>query len=105
MGKQIPINRRKKILNRYVWENFSHPEIVKNPIEAIPDTRPFFHNAFSFIKYTEWQDNMFDEECTAKEDRHWIKEQIDRGKHCYFTPDSICHHYWTSAGATWNGQG
>ena len=50
MGKQVPIYRGKKILNRYVWQNFSYDKIIKNPIEQIPDSRPFFHNAFSFIR-------------------------------------------------------
>lgn len=105
MGKQVPIYRGKKILNRYVWQNFSYEKVTKNPMEQIPDSRPFFHNAFSFIKYSHWKQNKFDESCTTKEDRHWIKEQIDNGKHCYFTPDSVCHHYWTPNGATWKGQG
>ena len=105
MGKQIPIYRGKKILNRYVWQNFSYDSIVKNPKEKIPGQRPFFHNAFSFVKYSCWKELKFDEACAGKEDRHWIKEQIDNDKCCYFTPNSVCYHYWTPSGATWKGQG
>ena len=104
-GRQIPVYQGKKLLYRYVWENFSHDVMIKNPIENIEEKRPFFHNAFSFINYTDWKKTKFDEECMAKEDRVWIAEMINKGMHCYYTPNISCYHHWTTNGATWKGQG
>jgi glycosyltransferase involved in cell wall biosynthesis len=104
-AKQIPVYRGKKILFRYVWENFIYDDVVKNPIENIPQKRLFFHNALSFINYNDCKQNLFDETCTSKEDRVWIAKLSEKGKYCYFTPEVSCFHHWTPSGATWRGQG
>ena len=104
-GKQMPIYRGKKILYRYVWENFSYDHVIKNPIENIKNKRVFFHNAFSFINFSDLKKYPFDELSTAKEDRVWIAKMNENNKYCYFTPFLTCYHYWTPNGATWKGQG
>ena len=107
MGKQIPIYRGKKITPRYIWKNFAESTVKKNILEDDGDTkRPFFHNAFSFIKKQPiWFENKFNETLSGKEDRYWAKDLCDMGLYFWFDPDIKCQHHWTPAGATWSGIG
>ena len=103
MGRQVPIRRGKRITPRYIWSNFTTSADVVNPFEeTTPDERrPFFHNAFSFVRVSHWQDHKFDEDLAGKEDRYWALEQIARGREFLLTPDLECRHFWTPKGATW----
>jgi len=103
MGKQIPIFKGKKITPRYIWKNFQIDSVAKNPLELSNDDRYFFHNAFSFINKSIWQDIPFDEDLTGKEDRFWAAKLIERGFNFYIDPSFACHHFWTKNGATWVG--
>lgn len=98
-GRQVPIYKGKKIKPRYVWSNFIAPHIVTNPVEDTGfDVRPFFHNAFSFIRTSFAR---FDQDLSGKEDRYWARDMISMGHTLKFDPALVCRHYWTSRGATW----
>jgi glycosyltransferase involved in cell wall biosynthesis len=103
MGKQIPIRRGKRITPRYIWANFQVEQDVINPHESprLEERRPFFHNAFSFVRTEHWLDYKFDEDLSGKEDRYWAQEHILRGRRFVITPDLTCRHFWTPKGATW----
>jgi glycosyltransferase involved in cell wall biosynthesis len=103
MGKQVPIKRGKRVTPRYIWSNFQVGSDVVNPHEtpSPSESRPFFHNAFSFIRVSHWQDHEFDEDLAGKEDRYWAQEHILRGRNFILTPDLECRHFWTPKGATW----
>jgi glycosyltransferase involved in cell wall biosynthesis len=103
MGKQVPIRRGKRITPRYIWSNFQVEQDVTNPYEhpSPEERRPFFHNAFSFIRAEHWLDYKFDEDLSGKEDRYWANEHILRGRRFVLTPDLECRHFWTPKGATW----
>lgn len=103
MGRQIPIKRGKRITPRYIWSNFEVQEDAVNPHETPSpnERRPFFHNAFSFIRVSSWEDTQFDEDLAGKEDRYWAQKQIQMGRKFILTPDLECRHFWTSKGATW----
>lgn len=106
MGRQNPIYRGKRITPRYIWKNFSSNVQKKNIMEEDGDSkRPFFHNAFSFIKRTTWLETKFDENLAGKEDRYWAKGLCDKGSYFLFDPEMKCDHHWTPAGATWSGIG
>lgn len=101
IGKQIPIYKGKKITPRYIWQNFQFNETQKNLIENTEEKRPFFHNAFAFVKKSIWNEHHFDEDLYGKEDRFWADKLIKLGYHFYMEPDFVSHHYWTPNGATW----
>jgi hypothetical protein len=103
MGRQIPIRRGKRITPRYIWSNFVVDNDVINPHETPTPTerRPFFHNAFSFLRVHHWKERKFDEDLAGKEDRYWAQDQISLGRKFVLTPDLVCRHFWTPKGATW----
>lgn len=106
MGKQVPIYRGKRITPRYVWKNFVGDVVKRNVLEDDGDNkRPFFHNAFSFISKSIWEQNKFDERLAGKEDRYWAKDLCEKGLHFWLDPDIVCDHHWTPNGATWSGIG
>lgn len=101
IGKQIPVYKGKKITPRYIWQNFNYTEPQKNPIENTEEKRHFFHNAFSFIKRSIWENVPFDEDLYGKEDRFWADKLVKKDLNFYIEPEFICHHFWTPNGATW----
>jgi glycosyltransferase involved in cell wall biosynthesis len=105
-GRQEPLYKGKRIMQTYVWSNFLYDNAVKNPKElGFSDGRVFFHNAFSFVRVSYWQQNRFDEDLAGKEDRFWANRVANNGKHVLFLPKIACWHHWTSDGATWRGMG
>mgnify|MGYP003114787455 CR=1 FL=1 len=105
IGKQIPIFKGKKLRSAYVWENFSHDEVVKNLKENNADESPFFHNAFSFVNLEIWRSFKFCEKVTGKEDRVWAKDLFEKGYHSLYDSGLVCLHHWTPRCATWSGMG
>ena len=105
IGKQTPIYLGKKIRKSYVWEHFNEDTRVKNMKELYLTHDHFYHNAFSFNKYSVWAENPFDELVCAKEDRYWADDLVRKGYHFYYEPKIACNHHWTSNGATWRGIG
>ncbi len=103
MGRQVPIRRGKRVTPRYIWSNFDVQADVINPHESPSpsERRPFFHNAFSFVRVDHWRDHAFDEDLAGKEDRYWAQEHIRRGRNFILTPELECRHFWTPKGATW----
>jgi rhamnosyltransferase len=102
-GKQNPIYRGKKITKRYIWSHFKDEEI-ENMHSAI-ENRPFFHNAFSFFKRTDYLENPMPEEVPGKEDRFWAREIINQNSAYLYTPMIEVNHFYTTKGATWKGLG
>jgi hypothetical protein len=104
-GEQIPRYKGKFVNRRYIWDNFiTNGEIIKNPIEKIPEQRYFFHNAFSFISKKHWQEERFSEILSGKEDRHYANQQIFKGNYCLLDPSLKCYHHFAN-NATWQGIG
>lgn len=102
-GKQNPIYRGKKISKRYIWSHFQDYEI-ENMYSSI-ENRPFFHNAFSFFKKSDYVDNPMPEEMPGKEDRYWAIEILEQKKNYLYTPKIAVNHFYTMGGATWKGIG
>ena len=44
------------------------------------ESHPFFHNAFSLIDRSAWEECKFNENQNGVEDRFWAREQTLRGK-------------------------
>ena len=102
MGKQVPFYRGMKKKMRYIWKNFDVQKTVVNPMEDIGFVRPFFHNAFSFIRKSDWEAVNFDEDLAGKEDRYWAEKLISDGKKFILDPRLSVDHHWTPKGATWS---
>ncbi len=102
-GKQIPIWNGKKITPRYIWSNFG--DTPQENVYSDFEKRYFLHNAFCFYKKEILIKHPFDEKLAGKEDRYWINDRVSEGKKFYYSPDNICHHHYTTNGATWKGVG
>ena len=102
-GKQIPIYRGKKIIPRYIWDNFKNEDKVNYFCKN--ENRYFLHNAFCFYKKQNLIDNQFNEKLVGKEDRYWINDRIQNGQTSFYDSDMVCHHHYTTNGATWKGVG
>ena len=102
-GKQIPIYKGKKITPRYVWSHFINKDDVNQFSKS--ENRYFLHNAFAFYKKEVLLEYPFDEHLAGKEDRYWINDRIEEGMKSYYDSDTICHHHYTTNGATWKGIG
>ena len=102
-GKQIPIWNGKKISRRYVWSNFIDEDSIN--LYSKNENRYFLHNAFTFYQKQILIDNPFDETLSTKEDRYWVNDMINREAKSYYDSDTMCHHHYTSSGATWKGIG
>ena len=74
-GNQIPVWKGKKIKKRYIWSHFSENKVVNMYSEM--EERYFFHNAIAIYK-TNTLKESFDEYLTAKEDRYWINNQVNK---------------------------
>ena len=107
IGRQIPVYKGKRLISKYVWENFKGGDgaPIKNLRENIEGSPPFFHNAFSFINLKCWRANNFDEKVTGKEDRLWANQFLEKGDYSLYDPLQSCVHHWTDKCATWSGLG
>ena len=105
IGRQIPVYKGKRLLSKYVWENFKAGEssLIKNLRENIDGAPPFFHNAFSFINLEVWNNHPFDENVTGKEDRLWANQLLEKEYYSLYDPTQTCIHHWTAKCATWSG--
>jgi rhamnosyltransferase len=105
IGRQIPVYKGKRLLSKYVWENFKGSErsVIKNLRENIEGSPPFFHNAFSFINLEVWNKHPFDEKVTGKEDRLWANQLLEKDYYSLYDPSQNCIHHWTAKCATWSG--
>ena len=63
----------------------------------------FFHNAIAIYKTKYLKSNLFDEYLTAKEDRYWINNQIEKKKKFLYDPSIEVDHHYTNNGNTWKG--
>ena len=103
-GNQVPILYGKKIVSRYIWANFKDEDIVNYYSDS--ENRFFTHNAFCFYKRDILIEHPFDEELSGKEDRYWANDMIaNNGNTTYYDSEQICHHHFTTNGATWIGVG
>jgi rhamnosyltransferase len=84
-GRQIPTLNSNAIDTRDLLTTFGREEIIFVKF-------PFFHNAFSFIQRSAWEDIEFDEKCNGIEDRIWSRDQALRGRKIVYTPDAIVFH-------------
>ena len=80
-GNQIPVWKGKKIKKRYIWSHFSENKVVNMYSEM--EERYFFHNAIAIYKTNTLKKNPFDEYLTAKEDRYWINNQVNKKKNFF----------------------
>ena len=71
------------------------------------DTKVDFstYKTFAFYKKDVLLEHPFDEHLAGKEDRYWINDKIKEGMKSYYDSDTICHHHYTTNGATWKGIG
>ena len=102
-GNQIPVWKGKKIKKRYIWSHFSENKVVNMYSEM--EERYFFHNAIAIYKTNSLKKNPFDEYLTAKEDRYWINNQVNKKKKFLYDPSIEVDHHYTENGNTWKGLG
>jgi len=98
-GKQIPINKGKRITPRYLWKNFGDKPVVN--MWSNGEDRPFLHFAYCFFERQFLLEFPLNEELKGKEDRYWAQQMIDGGYSYYYNPDLICNHFFTDGGSTW----
>ena len=102
-GKQIPINKGKRITPRYIWSHFGDENVLN--MHSDIENRPFLHNAFCFYRRHYLKEFPFDELLSGKEDRYWAADTIKRKEQYLYNPSLSVEHYYTSNGATWKGIG
>lgn len=84
-GRQIPTLNSNPVDTRDLVTVFGRERIVF-------ETYPFFHNAFSLIDRSAWEECRFDESINGIEDRFWAREQALKGRKIVYEPDSIVFH-------------
>ncbi len=84
-GRQIPTIHSNPVDTRDLITVFGRERIVF-------ESHPFFHNAFSLIDRSAWEECKFNENQNGVEDRFWAREQTLRGKKIVYEPDSIVFH-------------
>lgn len=93
-GRQIPTVGSNPIDTRDLVTVFGRERIVF-------ESYPFFHNAFSLIDRSAWEDCKFDENQNGIEDRFWARQQALRGKKIIYEPESVVfHEHGLNQGAT-----
>ncbi len=102
-GNQIPIWKGKKIKKRYIWSHFCEDQVINMYSEM--EERYFFHNAIAVYKSKTLIKNPFDEYLTAKEDRYWINNQVNKKQKFLYDPSIEVDHHYTENGNTWKGLG
>ena len=84
-GRQIPTVNSNPVDTRDLVTVFGRERIVF-------ESYPFFHNAFSLINRSAWEDCPFDENQNGIEDRFWAREQALKGRKIIYEPESIVFH-------------
>ena len=84
-GRQIPTVHSNPIDTRDLVTVFGRERIVF-------ERYPFFHNAFSLIERTAWEECQFDENHNGIEDRIWARQQALRGRKIIYEPESVVFH-------------
>ena len=84
-GRQIPTLQSNPVDTRDLVTVFGRERIVF-------ETYPFFHNAFSLIDRSAWEECRFNESLNGIEDRFWAREQALKGRKIVYEPDSIVFH-------------
>lgn len=84
-GRQIPTVGSNPIDTRDLITVFGRERIVF-------ESYPFFHNAFSLIDRSIWEDCPFNEDQNGVEDRFWAREQTLKGHKIIYEPESVVFH-------------
>ena len=84
-GRQIPTKNSTPIDVRDLLTIFGRERIVYK-------THPFFHNAFSLVNHSLWEQIPFDETLNGIEDRVWAREACNRGWKIIYEPDAVALH-------------
>ena len=84
-GRQIPTLQSNPVDTRDLVTVFGRERIVF-------ETYPFFHNAFSLIDRSAWEECRFNESLKGIEDRFWAREQSLKGRKIIYEPESIVYH-------------
>ena len=84
-GRQIPTLKSNPVDTRDLVTVFGRERIVF-------ETYPFFHNAFSLIDRSAWEECRFNESLNGIEDRFWAREQSLKGRKIIYEPESIVYH-------------
>ena len=84
-GRQIPTLKSNPVDTRDLVTVFGRERIGF-------ETYPFFHNAFSLIDRSAWEECRFNESLNGIEDRFWAREQSLKGRKIIYEPESIVYH-------------
>ena len=84
-GRQIPTTKSNPVDTRDLLTVFGRERIIF-------ESHPFFHNAFSMIDRSAWNNCNFDEDLNGIEDRFWAREQALKGRKIIYEPNSIVYH-------------
>lgn len=84
-GRQIPTVNSNPVDTRDLITVFGRERIVF-------ESHPFFHNAFSLIDRTAWEDCPFNENQNGVEDQFWAREQALKGRKIIYEPESVVFH-------------
>ena len=84
-GRQVPTLDSNPVDTRDLITAFGRERIVF-------ESHPFFHNAFSLIDRSAWEDCPFNENHNGVEDRIWAREQTLKGRKIIYEPESVCFH-------------
>jgi glycosyltransferase involved in cell wall biosynthesis len=84
-GRQVPTVHSNPVDTRDLITVFGRERIVF-------ESHPFFHNAFSLIDRSAWEECLFNENQNGVEDRFWAREQTLKGRKIIYEPESIVFH-------------
>ena len=84
-GRQIPTVNSNPVDTRDLITVFGRERIVF-------EMYPFFHNAFSLIDRSAWEDCPFNDNQNGVEDRFWAREQALKGRKIIYEPESVVFH-------------
>jgi len=84
-GRQIPTTNSNPVDTRDLITVFGRARIVY-------ESHPFFHNAFSLIDRSAWEECKFNEDQNGVEDRFWARELTLKGRKIVYEPESVVYH-------------
>ena len=84
-GRQIPTNKSSNIDTRDLLTVFGRERIIYEKF-------PFFHNAFSLIDKSVWNDIPFSITTNGIEDRFWAYSVCSSGHKIVYEPSAIVYH-------------
>jgi len=84
-GRQIPTNKSSNIDTRDLLTVFGRERIIYEKF-------PFFHNAFSLIDKSVWNDIPFSNTTNGIEDRFWAYRVCSSGYKIVYEPSAIVYH-------------